>query len=176
MSFLFSRPWMKRNLERQSSWCPCLIPSRSSRCSLTLLHCCHSCKLFVHFALISLITFLLSCTYRKFMSKALAWVEGIGCDKVGMVMQQRATRAQANLNNMSIRPTTWSVRIKNKGRSFCLALSDKSKKNANKFELFTLSQQSRAIPSIVWWKHSRRKDQSDCHALWKLRKRGVIIE
>ena len=91
-------------------------------------------------------------------------------------MQQRATRAQTNLNNMSIRPTTWSVHVKNKGWSFCLALSDKSKNNANKFELLTLSQQSRAIPSIVWWKHSRRKDQSDCHALWKLRKRGVIIE
>ena len=91
-------------------------------------------------------------------------------------MQQRTTRAQTNLNNMSIRPATWGVCIKIKGRSFCLALSDKSKKNANKFELFTLSQQSRAIPSIVWWKHSRRKDQSDCHALWKLRKRGVIIE
>ena len=91
-------------------------------------------------------------------------------------MQQRATRAQTNLNNMSIRPTTWSVHVKNKGWSFCLALSDKSKNNANKFELLTLSQQSRAIPSIVWWKHSRRKDQSDCHALWKLGKRGVIIE
>ena len=29
----------------------------------------------------------------------------------------------------------------------------------------TLSQQSRAMPSMVWWKHSRRKDQSDCQAL-----------
>ena len=80
ISFLFLRPWMKWNLEKQPSWCPCLIPSRSSRCSLTLLHCCHSCKLFAHFALISLITLLLSCTYQKFMSKALAWVEGVGCD------------------------------------------------------------------------------------------------
>ena len=29
----------------------------------------------------------------------------------------------------------------------------------------TLSQQSRAMPSRVWWKHSRRSDQSDCQAL-----------
>ena len=35
--------------------------------------------------------------------------------------------------------------------------------NTNTFP--TLSQQSRAMPSRVWWKHSRRSDQSDCQAL-----------
>ena len=37
--------------------------------------------------------------------------------------------------------------------------------NTNRNTFPTLSQQSRAMPSRVWWKHSRRSDQSDCQAL-----------
>ena len=38
----------------------------------------------------------------------------------------------------------------------------------------TLSQQSSAIPSMVWWKHSRRRFQSDCQALGEAGRRSPV--